>query len=77
MIVGVPGRFSSVLCQSSIVATMTEKQMSFSQSLFQVYFLGSLEVDRRCSSNVMPWLIEELKQELKNMNLVWITLGTY
>ena len=52
-----------------------EKAMSVSQSLFQVYYLGAIEVDRRCSSAVIPWLIEELKLKLQNMNLVWVTLG--
>ncbi|XP_019854945.1 PREDICTED: TBC1 domain family member 1-like isoform X2 [Amphimedon queenslandica] len=49
--------------------------MSESQSLFQVYYLGCLEVDRRFSSSVLPWITEQLKLELEDMKLVWVTLG--
>ena len=55
-----------------------ESQVSVSQSLFQVYYLGSTEVDRRCSAAVLPWIIEEMKLKLdtaQDMKLVWITLG--
>ena len=55
-----------------------ETQVSVSQSLFQVYYLGSTEVDRRCSAAVLPWIIEEMKLKLdtaQDMKLVWITLG--
>ena len=51
-------------------------ELSVNQSLFQVYYLGSSDVDRRCSSAVIPWIIEDLKLRLDtDMNLVWITLG--
>lgn len=51
---------------------------SSSQSLFQVYYLSAVEVDRRCGSSVLPWIIEELKLRLEtaqDMQLLWITLG--
>ena len=54
--------------------------ISPSQSLFQVYYLSAIEVDRRCGSDVLPWIIEELKMGLEtaqDMRLIWITLGMY
>ncbi len=48
-----------------------------SQSLFQVYYLGASMVDRRCSSSVMPWIVEEHKLKTQEMNLLWLTPGTY
>ncbi len=53
-------------------------QVSPSQSLFQVYYLSAVEVDRRCGIGVLPWIIEELKLKLEtaqDMRLIWITLG--
>ncbi len=47
-----------------------------SQSLFQVYYLGSSRVDRRCSSSVMPWIVEEHKLKTQEMKLLWLTPGT-
>ena len=55
-------------------------QASPSQSLFQVYYLSAVEIDKRCGSSVLPWIIEELKLKLEtaqDMRLIWITLGTY
>ena len=52
--------------------------ISPSQSLFQVYYLSAIEVDRRCGSDVLSWIIEELKMGLEtaqDMRLIWITLG--
>ncbi len=46
-----------------------------SQSLFQVYYLGATLVDRRCSSSVMPWIVEELKLKTQEMKLLWLTPG--
>ena len=48
---------------------------SESQSLFNIYYLGNTVVDRRCSSSVMPWIIEELKLNAAKMRFVWLTPG--
>ena len=48
---------------------------SESQSLFNIYYLGQTVVDRRCSSSVMPWIIEELKLNAAKMRFVWLTPG--
>ena len=48
---------------------------SESQSLFNIYYLGHTVVDRRCSSSVMPWIIEELKLNAAKMRFVWLTPG--
>lgn len=48
---------------------------SSNQSLFQIYYLGRTPVDRRCSSVVMPWIIEELKLNAEEMKLIWLTPG--
>ena len=48
---------------------------SESQSLFNIYYLGATAVDRRCSSSVMPWIIEELKLNAAKMRFVWLTPG--
>lgn len=53
---------------------MNEKT-STSQSLFQVYYLGQTAVDRRCSTAVIPWVIEELKLKAEGMQRVWFTSG--
>lgn len=48
---------------------------SESQSLFNIYYLGNTTVDRRCSSSVMPWIIEEMKIKATKMRFVWLTPG--
>ena len=50
-------------------------ERSTSQSLFQIYYLGCTRVDRRCSSVVMPWIIEELKLKTQEMKFLWLTPG--
>ncbi len=52
-----------------------EKRNSSAQSLFQIYYLGHTPVDRRCSSAVMPWVIEELKLKAEEMRLIWLSPG--
>lgn len=48
---------------------------SESQSLFNIYYLGNTVVDRRCSSSVMPWIIEEMKIKAAKMRFLWLTPG--
>ena len=48
---------------------------SESQSLFNIYYLGNTVVDRRCSSAVMPWIIEEMKIKAAKMRFLWLTPG--
>ncbi len=46
-----------------------------SQSLFNIYYLGNTPVDRRCSSAIMPWIIEELKLKADEMKFIWLSPG--
>ena len=46
-----------------------------SQSLFQVYYLGSTAVDRHCSPAVMSWITEEMKLRTEQRILTWLTSG--
>ncbi len=53
------------------------KRNSSAQSLCQIYSLGHTPVDRRCSSAVMPWVIEELKLSAEEMRLIWLSPGVW
>jgi len=46
-----------------------------SQSLFNIYYLGCTVVDRRCTSAIMPWIIEELKLKAQEMKFIWLSPG--
>ena len=46
-----------------------------SQSLFNIYYLGQTGVDRRCTSSIMPWIIEELKLKAEEMKFIWLSPG--
>lgn len=46
-----------------------------SQSLFNIYYLGNTRVDRRCSSSIMPWIIEELKLKADELKFIWLSPG--
>ena len=54
---------------------MNNRRKSSAQSLFQVFYLGYTPVDRRCSSSVMPWVIEELKLKAEQRRLIWLSPG--
>ena len=57
---------------------MNDKKASVSQRLYQVYYLGERVVDRRYSSTVIPWIIEELKLNLEraqDLRRAWLTQG--
>ncbi len=58
-----------------VVVLRADSDKRPSQSLFQVYYLGSCRVDRRCSSSIMPWIIEEHKLKTQEMKLLWLTPG--
>ena len=48
---------------------------SASQSLFQIYYLGEVAVDRRVSKCVLPWITEEKKLMVEGMHFIWLTPG--
>ena len=61
-------------CSEAMRPSSVQSQAG-SQSLFNIYYLGCTVVDRRCTSAIMPWIIEELKLKAQEMKFIWLSPG--